>query len=201
MKRLYKILRKKTLYASLLTIYLVGSAMSFNRTHQQERLATYYDRPGLDPKVSIKNGHEKINLVHATNPIDYTDNTQELIKYALSYQGTPYKYGGKGPKNFDCSGFTSFVFRKFEINLPPSSRLQSQVGTSVTKADLRPGDLVFFKSPTKGVERIGHVGLVIEASQKNIKFIHSSTGRGVIVDDLLHSAHYTARYRSARRVL
>ncbi len=116
-----------------------------------------------------------------------------LIRTALAYRGTRYRRGGTSRGGFDCSGFTRYIFAKYGITLPHSSSAQSRIGTPVAKADLQPGDLVFFQTYKRGVS---HVGIYIG----NGRFVHASThGRGVTVDSL-DSAYYGPRYRGARRV-
>ena len=77
------------------------------------------------------------------------------IETALAQKGDPYQHGGMGPDVFDCSGLTAYAYAAAGISLPHSSRAQSQLGTQVSRAELLPGDLVFFYSP------ISHVGLYI----------------------------------------
>ena len=116
-----------------------------------------------------------------------------LIQTALSCRGARYRRGGMSRGGFDCSGFTRYVFARYGVSLPHSSRAQASVGKRVSKAALRPGDLVFFHTYTRG---ISHVGIYIG----NGKFVHAARhGRGVRVD-LLNSGYYSARYRGARRV-
>ncbi|MDZ4178432.1 MAG: NlpC/P60 family protein [Coriobacteriia bacterium] len=79
----------------------------------------------------------------------------EVVNIARQYLGAPYKWGASGPNSFDCSGFTSYVYRQVGVSLPHSSRAQIGVGQRVSRADLQPGDLVFFGSP------IHHVGIYV----------------------------------------
>jgi len=68
---------------------------------------------------------------------------ERVLEIAASQYGKPYRYGSPGPNSFDCSGFTSYVFRKVGINLPHSSAAQYGVVRHIDKADRRPGDLIF----------------------------------------------------------
>lgn len=127
---------------------------------------------------------------------------QQIIRYARTFTGTPYKLGAAGPKQFDCSHFTSYVFKHFGIQLTPFSQAQFQEGREVPSyADLRPGDLVFFG--TRGsVRNIGHVGIVVAVNEENgsFNFIHASVSKGVTEDNSNHP-YFMMRYIGARRVL
>jgi peptidoglycan DL-endopeptidase CwlO len=113
-----------------------------------------------------------------------------IVHFARRYLGIPYAYGGVSPRTgFDCSGFTRFVFAHFGIVLPHAAAGQFGFGRRVSRARLRPGDLVFF-------DGLGHVGLYIGGG----RFIHAPhTGVRVEVDSL--SGWYGARYDGARRIL
>jgi len=82
-----------------------------------------------------------------------------VVDIAKRYLGAPYVWAASGPNSFDCSGFTSFVYRQVGISLPHSSRAQINCGARVSRGDLQPGDLVFFGSP------IHHVGLYVGGGQ------------------------------------
>ena len=108
---------------------------------------------------------------------------KEVIKVARSYIGTPYRYGGSTRRGMDCSGLLCTSFEAANIKLPRTSNEQADYGSEVRMANLLPGDLVFF-AERKGSHRISHVGLVTEVNGKNeVRFIHSSTSRGVIEDN------------------
>lgn len=197
MELLKKVLKTKLFYVVLATIFVVNSAMNANRKHNADLLGDYYS-PSMDT-VAFGETLEEDAESHAAVISD--DLREKLVTYAKKFRGRPYKYAAKGPSQFDCSGFTCFVYKEFDIKLPASSRLQSEFGEAIDLDETQAGDLLLFKSPTKGVERIGHVGIVVSNDNEGVKFIHSSTGRGVVIDNLTKSKHYQSRYRAARRVL
>jgi len=126
---------------------------------------------------------------------------KNLMAEAYKHLGARYRFGSKGPNSFDCSGFTSYVYKKQgDVNIGASSRDQYARNTPIKREELQPGDLVFFTSPgsRKGV---GHVGLVIDYDPltKEFTFIHASTSSGVKISKS-SEPNYTRRYVGARRV-
>ncbi len=117
-----------------------------------------------------------------------THAAQVAVDTALAQRGDMYLYGATGPDRFDCSGLTQFAYKAAGVNIPRTSRLQSTFGTAVAKADLKPGDLVFFYSP------VSHVGMYIGNGQ----MVHaSSAGKPVAVVNLSSMPGYAG----ARRVV
>lgn len=122
-----------------------------------------------------------------------------LLQTARSYYGVPYRTGGVSHSGMDCSGFTQTSFNAIGVKLPRVSRDQATVGTPVRKAELQPGDLVFFATGTPG--RINHVGIVTDSSNPNdVRFIHASSSRG-IMETTLNMNYWTRNYIKARRVV
>ncbi len=116
-----------------------------------------------------------------------------LLRGAFALLGTRYRSGGDTPSSgFDCSGFTTWVFNKYGINLPRSSREQFQIGRQVAKTQLKKGDLVFFGS-RRG---INHVGIYLE----NGKFIHSASNGKTVQVSSLNEDYWRKRYAGGRRV-
>ena len=119
---------------------------------------------------------------------------QQVADYGLQFLGTPYVYGGNGPSCFDCSGFTSYVYRHFGYTLNRTASTQLSNGVSVSKSELQPGDLVFFKYNTS--KAASHVGIYIGNGQ----FVHASTNTYTVKTDTLTSGHYANVYVGARRI-
>ncbi len=117
-----------------------------------------------------------------------------LLRAAESMRGVRYSYGSMSRSATDCSGFTGQIFRSQGIKLPRTSYEQAKVGTAVAKSDLRPGDLVFFR--TRGGRRVSHVGVYVG----NGRFMHASTHGYRVTTDALSSSYYARTYAGARRV-
>ncbi|MCM3130905.1 MULTISPECIES: C40 family peptidase [unclassified Paenibacillus] len=117
----------------------------------------------------------------------------KMDKVIDSAKGTEYKYGGTTLNGFDCSGFTMYVFDKLGIDLPHQSGSQYKMGKSVSRSEMRPGDLVFFNTSGKGVS---HVGIFVGEG----KFAHASSSKGVIISKLDES-YYEKRYIGAKRIM
>ena len=120
---------------------------------------------------------------------------QQIVDYAKQYLGVPYVYGGNGPNSFDCSGFTTYVYRHFGYTLNRTASGQLSNGVSVSKSELQPGDLVFFKDG--GSKPVSHVGIYIGGGQ----FIHASTSTYEVRINDLTSGYYNNVYVYARRIL
>ena len=120
---------------------------------------------------------------------------QQVADYALKFLGTPYVYGGNGPSSFDCSGYTSYIYRQFGYTLNRTASTQLSNGVSVSKSELQPGDLVFFRYNTS--YPASHVGIYIGNGQ----FVHASTNQYKVQVNQLTSGHYANVYIGARRIL
>ena len=126
---------------------------------------------------------------------NWAGKAQEVLINALSLTGIKYSYGGKSPESgFDCSGFVRYVFQQAtNLTLPPTARAISQVGKSIPKDALQPGDLVFFNTLKSA---FSHVGIYIG----NNRFIHSPRAGGVVRVEDLKSDYWTMHYNGAKRL-
>ena len=123
---------------------------------------------------------------------------KQLINTASENLGTKYKAGGTTSDGFDCSGLMYSTFKKFDITLPRSSVDMAKIGRILDEDDIRKGDLIFFRTNGKSV--INHVGMVTEVTNDEIKFIHSSTQKGVIVSSTKET-YYGKTFAQANRIL
>lgn len=119
----------------------------------------------------------------------------DLVVGALGLLGIAYRLGGNTPTSgFDCSGLVRYVFQTaVGLDLPRRAEEISRIGSKIDRSDLKPGDLVFYKTLRK---TFSHVGIYLG----NNRFIHApSSGGAVRVDDMTQS-YWTARFNGARRV-
>ncbi len=119
-----------------------------------------------------------------------------LVESAKKFLGVRYRYGGSSPsRGFDCSGFVYYLLSRYGIRAPHSAAELFKMGKPVSRSDLKPGDLVFFKNTARR-RGITHVGIYIG----NGKFIHSSSGRGRVTITNLSDPYYALRFVGARRL-
>ncbi len=135
------------------------------------------------------------NFLASSNNIEKPGVTgADIVATAKTCLGVPYVWGGESMSGFDCSGLVQYVYEQNGISLPRTCKTQYQEGVYVSKANLQPGDLVFFENTyTTG---ISHVGIYIG----NGEFIHASSSKGVMISQLSNS-YWTSHYYGARRVL
>jgi len=136
---------------------------------QKQQVVTQVAGPELTPPAKVT----------ATS-----QSAQKAVDTALAHVGQPYVWGAAGPNAFDCSGLTQYAYAAAGVTLPHSSKVQSTMGTAVSRADLQPGDLVFFYSP------VSHVGMYIGNGQ----MVHASTfGKPVVVTSVDMKGYVGAR--------
>jgi cell wall-associated NlpC family hydrolase len=119
----------------------------------------------------------------------------ELVATALALRGTPYRKGGSEPSGgFDCSGLVQWVFARHGRALPRETREQYEAGEKIDEDEVRPGDLVFFETVSKGPS---HVGIALGAGQ----FVHAPSSRGVVrVESYSKIEYWADRWVGARRI-
>jgi cell wall-associated NlpC family hydrolase len=153
------------------------------------------------PDASVGKNTQENNNTPDRQKQTHVDNShfQAIIARAKSYMGTPHKIGGLDKSGIDCSGLVYRSFQEIGVELPRTSREQALIGKEIDKKQLQPCDLVFFSYP--GGTRITHVGMVSRVvSPQQIYFIHTSTSRGVIEDNLF-ADYWRDTYIKARRIV
>ncbi len=182
-----------------------------------EKIDAYEDR--VEAYEQEKRAHEEAQLRHESQavaetgkrlPIEGTSKEEakaakkvkvkEILQKAESLMGTKHVIGGLGADGIDCSGLTTVSFKAAGIALPRTSGRQAEVGKPVeAKEKLKSGDLVFFDSGKPG--KLNHVGIVHETSNPNdVKFIHTSTSRGVMISSLSNGFWATCYLKGQRIV-
>ncbi len=125
---------------------------------------------------------------------------QNIADFAISQEGARYKYAGRTPRTgFDCSGFTYYVFDNFGVNLTPVSRAQENEGRKIDVQNAQTGDLLFFRRSRSG--NVFHVALVVKNEPNNLTVIHSTSSRGVIMENIRNSSYWSSKVTTARDVL
>lgn len=125
-----------------------------------------------------------------------------LTALCLSLKGTPYKYGGISPKGFDCSGFVSYIFKRYGIDVGHSSGAFGTLGQQVPIEEAQIGDVIVFTGTNSKKRSPGHVGIVISKKDEELCFIHSSSAKkesGVKVTNY-KTSNYLVRFLEIRRI-
>ena len=130
-----------------------------------------------------------------------TKNTSanELVKLAETLIGVKYKYGSSDKKNgFDCSGFITYVFNRFDIKVPRISSDFTNAGKEVLLKDSKRGDLILFTGSDAKSGVVGHMGIVTENKNGWVEFIHASTSSGVMISGV--NSYFIPRYVKTNRI-
>lgn len=175
---------RKILFLILsLTLLACGSAKKKDR--EPERSVHVEASPERNSEVAVS---EKT-----------TDRAQSIVSTALTFSGVRYKFGGADKRGMDCSGLLYRAFGAHDVSLPRVSYQMAEMGKRIRVSDVEAGDLLFFRTSKRG-RKINHVGLVVAVEGDEIKFIHSTTSRGVIVSSL-REGYWNYAFVKATRVL
>ncbi|MBD2843668.1 C40 family peptidase [Paenibacillus sp. IB182496] len=140
-------------------------------------------------------GFSSLTMAIAPKASAATEESLNLIETGKEYLGVSYKYGAPSGVTyaFDCSSFTQYVFKQYDVKLSRSSRAQAKTGQKVARGSLSVGDLVFFN--TSG-NSISHVGIYAGDN----KMLHASSSKGISFANI-NSSYWKNKYVTARRVL
>lgn len=139
--------------------------------------------------------HARVVAKAHRRPTIYFPNVDddEILAIAARHLGTPYRFGSSGGGSFDCSGFVRTVYSEVGFDLPHSASAQFTMGERVDADELQPGDLVFFRTYTRGPS---HVGIYVGDGL----FVHAASRGGEVRVDGLDESYYRSRYLGARRL-
>ncbi len=145
--------------------------------------------PTADANVSLE------QISKEQNTYNWSGRAGEVLVNALSLTGIKYARGGNTPEaGFDCSGFVRYVFKQAaSLTLPHSALAISQIGKTVPKNDLQPGDLVFFNTMRN---TFSHVGIYLG----NNRFIHSPSAGGKVRVESMQDGYWSTRFSGAQRI-
>ncbi len=170
---------KQLLYISLLIVIFTSCKSSSTTVNSKEKTAK------RNTDLSTRKTNNLIN---------------EIVDSALTNIGVKFKTAGTTKSSYDCSGLVYASFGQYDIKLPRTSIEQSKTGTDLGKNndEARKGDLIFFKTNSRS--QINHVGIVIEATEEEIVFIHTSTSKGVIISST-KQPYYKKTFSQINRIL
>lgn len=150
----------------------------------------------LDGWYRIENGYVSADYILIMDG-SLSQLQAQIVAYARTFLGCAYVYGGNGPKSFDCSGLTKYVYNHFGYSINRTATQQLKNGITVSKENLQPGDLVFFNSEGTGVNRATHVGIYIG----NGEFLHASNKKVGVTITSLSDPYRVRTYTTARRII
>jgi len=138
-------------------------------------------------------------IISNTNSSVSAKKATRIVKHAKAFKGTRYKFGGTDKRGMDCSGLVYTAFQKEQVPLPRVSREMAKKGIRINVKDANEGDLVFFQT-NKNRRIINHVGLVVTNDRGTIRFIHSTSSKGVIISSLDEN-YWKNAFVEARRII
>lgn len=180
--------RKTTFLLSILFMASCGTVKK-KTTYSETRTVSVEGTGEND----ISREHNKVSTASHSTKAD------EIIATAMTYSGVRYRFGGTTRDGMDCSGLLYVSFLEHDIQFPRVSYKMADEGKRIRVNQVRKGDLLFFKTSKSG-KRINHVGLVVEVADDDIKFIHSTSSRGVIVSSL-REGFWNYSFVKATRIL
>ena len=137
--------------------------------------------------------YEKMEIASYTPAI-----IKSVVDHGQKLLGLRYRTSGVAKWPLDCSGFVSYIYSLEGIRIPRSSSGLAVYANNIK--DPQPGDLLFFKGRNRSANRVGHVAMVVSNEDGNIKMMHSSCSRGIVIENFNNNAYYTSRYVGAGRL-
>ena len=154
--------------------------------------------PSTDSSNSSSTDSSTDSSNSSSTDLPASSSVDAVLNFAYQQLGKSYVWGAQGPNSFDCSGLTYYIYKNAAgMTLPRTSSQQSRYGTTVSKSDLRAGDLVFFDTSGSNNGVVTHVGLYLGNGQ----MMHSSSSKGKVIQVNMGSSYWNNAYVTAKRVL
>ncbi|MDR0941778.1 MAG: C40 family peptidase [Bacteroidales bacterium] len=135
------------------------------------------------------------------NSCDWRVPIDSVIAFGETFIGLPYRSRIEGvPQLMDCSGFMGMIFQNFGVTLPRSSAEIANITQTIPLKDARAGDFIFFKGRNANQNRVGHVALIIENNNGELKMLHSSVSKGITIDTYPDTYYYSKRFVKVGRL-
>ncbi len=173
-------------------VAMLQSCSSSRKTSNSNRSNDIND---IKSTVVIKNNPARRNIDVKNVQAD------ELVDFAKTLVGVPYKYGSLKKENgFDCSGFVNYVFNHFKISVPRTTVDFTNAGKEIPFKESRPGDIILFTGSNASSGVVGHMGIITIHDKKNFRFIHAASGNGVGVIISEMNSYFIPRFVKVIRV-
>ncbi|MGB5420487.1 C40 family peptidase [Algibacter sp.] len=187
---------KKIIFILLLFISFSSCKSSKRAKNKKTSSTKIITKKSKQKTTDYNNGSSKTVYSEAATNHSKAD---IIIDYAKQFEGVRYKWGGTTKSGMDCSGLIYESFNSSNIHLPRISRDMAKKGNKIQLKEVLKGDLLFFKTGNRR-NSINHVGLIVDIRDNDIKFIHATTGEGVIISGL-NEAYWLKAFHEARRIL
>lgn len=198
--------RKHTVLSCLLLLLLLFPDSALAKKKKVKTLPATTTYHGA--RDSVKRKVVPIDILDAneqnTSVAISDSNIDNIVALAQKQLGMSYIYGSANPKNggFDCSGFVYYVMTTFNYKVPRTSKDYMNFGTTIAKENAQKGDVILFTGTDASTRVGGHVGIVLENTNGDITFIHSSSGKGKgVTMSKLSEGYYTQRFLKVIRVV
>ncbi|MGN6601983.1 MAG: NlpC/P60 family protein [Ginsengibacter sp.] len=150
-----------------------------------------------DKDMSVTAGNNNNRADSSANFKNFSAN--DLISFAETLIGIRYKYGAESVQDgFDCSGFVNYVFNHFNIPVPRVTTDFANAGEEIPIRECKPGDIILFTGSNAKNHVVGHVGIITENDNGDVKFIHASTSHGVMISGM--NSYFAPRFIKVNRI-
>lgn len=182
-------LLQKNVYSPLFT-FLVSCVLLISACKSAKESTSVQSNTSSENKEAPKSIQEKYAKLLGVSPSEI--NNSKLYTFIDNWYGVPYKYGGKNKNGIDCSNFSATLYATvYNQSITGSSASIFKQCKPISKADLKEGDLLFFKIET---DDISHIGVYLQ----NNKFVHATTKKGVMIDALDEPYYKKYFYKGGR---